>query len=130
MFFSQLSQFSDWGIFLLRLAVAIVFLVHGWQKLAMWKMKPSEQMKKGMLNLMRFLSVAEILGGLALIFGVFAQLAAMGLAIIMLGAIYYKIKVWKKKFSEPGGWEIDFIILAATLAIILTGGGAIASCKI
>lgn len=125
MSFPQLIQFNDLGIFLLRLTVAVVFLVHGWQKLAMWRMKPSEQMPSGMLNMMRFLSVAEIAGGLALAFGVLAQLAAMGLGIIMLGAIYYKMKAWKKKFSEPGGWELDLILLAANLAIIFNGGGSI-----
>lgn len=124
--FSQLVQFNDLGLFLLRLTVGIIFLIHGKQKLAMWKMPPSEQMPAGTLNLMRFLSLAEIAGGLALIFGgVLAQLAAVGLAIIMLGAIYYKIKIWKKKFSEPGGWEFDLILLAANLAILLNGGGSI-----
>ncbi|MDO8601188.1 MAG: DoxX family protein [bacterium] len=125
MIFSQLLQFNDLGLFLLRLAVGIVFLVHGKQKLAMWKMQPSEQMPSGMLNMMRFLSLAEIAGGLALIFGVLTQLAAIGLAIIMLGAIYYKIKIWKKKFSEPGGWEFDLVLLTANLAILLNGGGSI-----
>ena len=125
MIFSQLTQFGDLGIFLLRLAVAISFLVHGKQKLAMWRMKPSEQMPSGMLNMMKFLSVAEIAGGLALISGVLSQLAAMGLAIIMLGAIYFKMKTWKKKFSEPGGWEMDLILLAACLTILFSGRGLI-----
>ncbi|MDO8504201.1 MAG: DoxX family protein, partial [bacterium] len=118
-------QFNDLGIFLLRLSVAITFLVHGWQKLAMWKMKPSEQMPSNMLGMMRFLSLAEIAGGLALVFGVLTQLAAIGLAVIMLGAIYFKTKTWKKKFSEPGGWEMDLILLAACLVILFSGGGSI-----
>ena len=91
----------------------------------MWKMQASEQMPKNMLDMMKFLSLAEIAGGLALIFGVLTQLAAIGLAVIMLGAIYYKMKVWKKKFSEAGGWEMDLLLLAACLVILFSGGGAI-----
>ena len=126
MIFPQLIEFSDIGLFLLRLAIGISFLVHGSQKLAMWKMKPSEQMPSGMLNLMRFLSITELLGGLAIIAGFLTQLAALGFVVIMAGAIYFKVFVWKKKFSEAGGWELDLILLAASLVILFSGGGLIA----
>lgn len=125
MIFSQLSEFNDYGLLLLRLAVGLIFLVHGYQKLRMWKMKPSPEMPSKMLNTMRALSVVELLAGAALILGIFSQLAAIALAAVMVGAIYYKIVVWKKKFTEPGGWEFDLILLAASLAILFSGGGSI-----
>ncbi|MBI2450666.1 MAG: DoxX family protein [Candidatus Nealsonbacteria bacterium] len=121
MIFPQLIQYSDFGIFLLRLAVGLIFLIHGTQKLAMWKMKPSPEMPSKMINIMRALSVVEPVSSLVLISGIFTQLAAGALALVMVGAIYFKAVVWKKKFSEPGGWEFDFILLAANLAIILNG---------
>ena len=130
MIFPQSLEFSDFGLLLLRLAVGLIFLIHGTKKLGMWKMKPSPEMPSNMLNIMRALSVVEPLAGAALILGVFTQLAAIVLALVMAGALYFKIVVWKKKFAEPGGWEIDFMLLMVNLSIIFIGGGAISTCKI
>src|SRR5260370_8449462 len=46
-----------------------------------------------------FLGVAEIAGGLGVAFGVLTQLAAIGLILIMLGAIQRKISIWQTGFS-------------------------------
>lgn len=116
---------SDLGLFILRFAVGLIFLIHGLQKRGMWKMQPSAEMPSKMINIMKLLSVVEPLGAIALIIGIMPQTAAAVLALVMAGAIYFKIIVWKKKMTEPGGWEFDLILLAANLAILLTGGGNI-----
>lgn len=113
---------------ILRLAVGIIFLYHGLKKRGMWKMRPSEQMSSGLLTNLRVLSIVEPLGGAAMILGVWTQLVAVGFILIMLGALYYKINVWKVPFfaQDKTGWEFDFLILAASLALLLFGGGAYA----
>lgn len=78
-----------------------------------------------MLTKMKILSIFEPLGGLAMVFGFLTQFAAVGLAIIMIGAADAKIRGWHKKFSEPGGWELDFIIFIANIALLILGAGAI-----
>lgn len=126
-FLLNLHQFSDLGLLALRIAVGVIFLVHGIQKWAMWKMQPSEQMPANMLAMMKFLSVVEPLGGLAVFIGFLTQLAALGLGIIMIGAIVVKRKVMKVSFTamDKTGWEFDFIILAATIALFVFGGGVV-----
>ena len=124
--FLSFLHHSSIGLLILRLGVGAVFLVHGRQKWAMWKMQPSAQMSGRMLTLMKFLSLAEPLGSLAVIIGLLTQFAAMGLSLVMLGAIYLKITAWQKKFSGDNGWEFEFILLCAALSLILSGGGAIA----
>ncbi len=125
-FFANLYQFGDWGLLALRVAVGAIFLIHGTQKWAMWKMQPSEQMPAGMLWLMKFLSIAEPLGAIAVLTGFLTQLAAVGLGIIMIGAIVLKKTMMKVPFTaqDKTGWEFDFIILAATLAIFFFGAGS------
>jgi putative oxidoreductase len=110
----MLFAYGDAGILLLRLPIAIIFLVHGVKKL---------DGKMG--GFMRFIGVAETLGGLAILLGFLTQLAALGLAIIMLGAIYKKIVEWKVPFTtmEKMGWEFDLVILGACAALMTLGSG-------
>ncbi|MEY4744861.1 MAG: hypothetical protein RL272_806 [Candidatus Parcubacteria bacterium] len=127
-FFSSLHSLGDLGLLGLRSAVGVIFLVHGLQKRAMWKMQPSEQLPKPMLRILRLLSICEPLGAIAMFAGFFTQLAALCLGIIMLGAINLKAKVMKKKFSEGSvvGWEFDFIIFGACFALYFLGAGRFA----
>ena len=120
-----LHVYSDLALLVLRLIIGAIFLVHGYKKTAMWKMTPSAQMPSGMLNLMRFLSVAEIASALGVIFGVLTGWAALGLICIMLGAMYKKIFTWKKSFAADGGWELDLIIFGACLVLVILGAGTI-----
>jgi len=123
-----LQAYQDLGLLALRLTVGAIFLVHGTQKWAMWKMAPSAQMPANMLGLMKFLSVAEPLGGLAMVVGFLVQPAAIGLGLIMIGASMMKMKTWKIPFAakDKTGWEFDILILAACLALLFFGAGAIA----
>ncbi len=123
-FFNSLLGYSDYGVALLRIALGIVFLKHGMMKFGLWNMRPSDQMPAQMLNIMRILSIVEPIAGFAIVFGVFTQFAAIALAVVMIGAMYFKIFKWKKPFAGDGGWEFDFILLAVTLALIFSGGGA------
>lgn len=122
-----LQSYSDWGTLILRLALGTVFLAHGVPKWRMWKMQPGEQMSGGMLNTLRFLSIAEPLGGIAIVFGFLTQVAALGLALIMCGAIWMKARVWKTGFKVEtnAGWEFDMMNLASAVLLLLAGAGSI-----
>lgn len=120
-------QMTDAGLLAIRFGLAPVFLAHGLSKLAMWKMQPSEQLNKKMLGILRLLSICEPLGALAVLAGFLTQLAGLGLAIIMLGAIHLKITKMKKKFAPTPdvGWEFEFALLMMALALHFAGAGAI-----
>lgn len=115
----------DWALVALRVGLGVIFLVHGTQKWAMWKMQPSAQLPPGLLSILRLLSIVEPLGGVAVLVGFLTQPAAAGLAVIMLGAIRFKAVQMRKGFTGDGGWEFDFILLAATVALLLTGAGGL-----
>ncbi len=122
-FFNELSGYYDWALLALRIGVGASFLVHGFMKRGMWKMTPSAQMPAGMLNVLRFLSIVEPLGALAVLAGFLTQFAAIGLGLIMLGAIYFKTQKWGKTFAGDGGWELDLLLLAAVIVLLLGGAG-------
>ena len=124
--FVSLHGYTDWGLLALRLALGAVFIAHGRMKWPMWKMKPSEQMPAPMLAILRLLSICEPLGGIAVIVGFLTQLAGLGFAIIMLGALNYKIRIAKEAFVslDKMGWELDLLVLAGALVLLVAGAGA------
>ena len=57
--------------------------------------------------------------------GVLTQVTAVGLILIMLGAIHKKVFVWHTGFwgEKTYGWHYDLTYLVASLVILTTGGG-------
>jgi putative oxidoreductase len=109
----------DLALFVLRLALAVIFLAHGPTKIP-----NSQQMAQAMgmksASLISWLGLMETLAAALLILGVWTQLGAIIIMVVMLGAIYFKTQKWGKSFTGDGGWELDFIILAAALTVLLT----------
>src|SRR5438445_13648025 len=87
--FPALLHFSDVGLLLLRLMVAVVFLDSGWNHLK----NPPERPKSigATTGFTVFLGAAEVLGSMGVAFGVLNQLAAVGLIVVMLCAIQNKL---------------------------------------
>lgn len=123
---TNFSRRVDTGLLVLRVAIGIVFLVHGGQKLfvfgfggvsgAFGNMGVPLPAFTGPLT-----ALVEFLAGGALIIGLFARLAALGLAIDMLGAIL--IVHVKGGFFAPTGYEYALTLLAANVAIAIAGAG-------
>ena len=124
-FFFSLHQFADLSLLILRLAVGSIFLVHGVPKKGLWSAQPSAQMPAALLTKLRILSIAEPAGALGLIFGFLTQLAALGLVIVMLGAMQFLITKVHRKFKEQNapGWEFEFLLMVVALALAILGGG-------
>ena len=118
-----LYQLSDLALLFMRLLVGWVFLWSGWHHAR----DPVARGKSIGLSsgLTRFLGVAEMAGGLGVAVGVLPQLAALGLILIMLGAIQKKITVWHTGFwgKSSDGWHYDLLFIAMCLVIATTGGG-------
>ena len=118
-----LSQFSDYALLLMRLLVGLVFVSSGWSHVS----DPVARGKSiGMRpGFTRFLGCAELAGGLGVAFGVLPRLAALGLVLVMLGAIQKKIFVWHTGFwgKSSDGWHYDLLFVAMCLVIATTGGG-------
>ena len=121
--FPQLAQFTNLALLSLRLMVAAVFVTSGWSHAT----KSAERSKSiGMSQAFTaFLGVAEVAGGLGVAFGVFAQLASIGLILVMLGAIQKKIFAWHIGFwgGKTYGWHYELMFIVMNLVILATNGG-------
>jgi len=132
------TSLNEFGPFVLRLALGIIFLIHGWPKL-----NPNSPMK-GVAGFAGFLkqmgvplpmlsawvvALLETVGAVLLILGIGTRLVAALLVINMLVAIFAaKIKFMKVGFvaQQATGWEFDFALLAGALSLAFTGPGALA----
>ena len=118
---------TDWALMLVRLAVGLVFVMHGGQKLFAVGLDGVTgmftQMGVPMPGVSAVLvSFAEFLGGLALLLGVATPIAALLLVGVMAGAILL-VHV-PNGFFNPGGFEFPLTLLVANLALALAGPGA------
>jgi putative oxidoreductase len=121
--FPQLLRFSDLALLCLRLIVAAVFFESGRRhagdpvgRAASIGLSP---------GVTRILGFAEMAAALGVALGVFTQLAALILMLVMLGAIQKKVFVWHIGFwgEQTYGWHYDLTYLLANLVVLTTGGG-------
>ena len=121
--FPGLLRFDDISLLILRLMIASVFFASGWNHLK----DPTERAKSigASREFTIFLGTAEVLGSTGVALGIVAQLAAVGLMLVMLGAIQKKIFVWKTGFwgGSRYGWHYDLMLFVMNLEVLTTGGG-------
>jgi len=111
----------DLALLVLRLALGIVFLAHGPIKFVKTK-ELAKQLGLHEISV-RAIGTLEVVGAILILLGLASQIGAALLVIVMMGAIYFKSAKWEKGFTGEGGWELEFILLAAALAIVLSGAG-------
>jgi putative oxidoreductase len=123
MYIPQLAQFADVALLLMRLLAALIF---GWSGVSHLKDSAGRAKSLGLsVPMTVFIGAAEVAGALGLTFGVLAQYAALGLILIMLGAIYMKAVTWKTGFwgEKASGWHYDLMLVTMLLVIACFDGG-------
>jgi putative oxidoreductase len=116
------------GIALVRIVAGCIFVAHGYQKFFVFGIGGATgafgQMGVPAPTITApLVSGVELAGGIALILGLLTRLAAVGLAIDMLGAIF--IVHLKNGFFLPNGMEFALLLLVACLALVIAGAGAL-----
>ena len=120
------SRLQDIALLVMRIIIAIIFIYAGLAKWTFWSSHPAE-MTDGMLNLIKFLSIVEPLGAVALVVGFLTRWAAAGLANIMLGAIFVlKFTMQIGFFTSPTGVGLDYnlLIFGGCIALMTFGAGS------
>ena len=124
------TSLHRWGLVPLRIAVGLVFLMHGGQKLFVFGLAGTADIM-GKLGIplatlaAAIVIAAELLGGLAIILGLYGRWAGAALAIEMLVAI--PVARLSGGFFAPYGFEFEFVLLGAclTFAAFGTGGASL-----
>ena len=120
------TRLTTWGMLPLRLVVGLVFLMHGGQKLFVFGLAgTADIMSKLGIPLSSVAAAiviaAELLGGAAILVGLFTRWAGAILAIEMLVAI--PVARMAGGFFAPYGFEFEFTLLGACLTLAALGSG-------
>jgi putative oxidoreductase len=132
---SLTGSHADWVVGIARIVLGIIFFAHGAQKLLGWFSGP------GLANSMRaftehlhlpstlaFLVIAgELFSGIGLIVGLFSRIAALVIALTMVGAIatvHWRFGLFLNWLGTQEGHGIEYHLLVIALALIVVVKGA------
>ncbi|HEY7254474.1 MAG TPA: DoxX family protein [Methylomirabilota bacterium] len=117
------------GITLLRVVLGLVYTMHAYLALVIFG--PSGMVAYQVKNGIPFpeiatwyLILAHGLGGLCLVLGIFPRWAALANVPVMLGAIVF-VHLKSGFWVHQGGYEYTLVLLLASVALAMTGGGAL-----
>ena len=132
MFRRLIATSSTWVTIPLRLALAAVFIAHGSQKVfgsfggpglrefVSGRPAPFPFMEKGLWLWLGAAAFSELIGGGLLLLGLLTRVAAFFLACTMFVALF---AYHAPAFFAPKGFEYPMVLLAACLALLISGGG-------
>lgn len=121
---------APYAALILRLSLGLMFLAHVWLKLFVFGV-PAFAASFASLGLPAVLAYGvialELLGGVALILGIYASWVALPLALEMLGTIVlvHGANGWLFT-NNGGGWEYPAFWTIGLVALYLLGDGAMA----
>jgi putative oxidoreductase len=124
------TRTAPYAALVLRLSLGGLFLAHAWLKIFVFTPAGTAQFfgSLGLPPALAYVTIAwELVGALALIFGVWPRLAAIALIPVLLGAIATVHGPAGFFFTSPnGGWEFPAFWIVGLIVLAATGDGAFA----
>jgi putative oxidoreductase len=120
MVYEKLAQYGPLPI---RILAGIAFIIHGLPKLS--DIAGTEDFFANMIGLPAEMALPigllEVIGGIALLVGALTRIASILLIIEMIGSTI----VAKLSRGFVGGYELDLLLMAISISLLLTGPGRI-----
>src|SRR5438309_3721743 len=125
---------ADWVVGIARIVSGIIFFAHGAQKMLGWYGGPglASSMRTFTEHLhlpstLAFLVIAgELFSGVGLIVGLFSTIAALVIALTVVGAIatvHFRFGLFLNWFGNQQGHGIEYHLLAIVLALVVVVQG-------
>jgi putative oxidoreductase len=120
MVYEKLAQYGPLPI---RILAGIAFIIHGLPKLS--DIAGTEDFFANMVGLPAAMALPigllEVIGGIALLVGALTRIASILFIIEMIGSTI----VAKLSRGFVGGYELDLLLMAMSISLLLTGPGRI-----
>ena len=118
--------YAPYGIFLLRVAIGIDWIVHAFLKIARGMNTHAALLaKNGITPLLAWPTFGlEVVGGCAILLGWYTRQWAASLLVFLAVVVWIKWPVGWGYSNTGGGWEYPLFWLVAQAALVLAGSGA------
>jgi putative oxidoreductase len=117
------EKLAQYGPLPLRILAGISFIIHGLPKLS--NIAGTEHFFANMVGLPAPMALPvgllEVIGGIALLVGILTRLASIMFIIEMIGSTITA----KLSKGFVGGYELDLLLMAISISLLLTGAGRI-----
>jgi uncharacterized membrane protein YphA (DoxX/SURF4 family) len=111
--FPSLLSYQEFSPFMIRIVLAITVAYFGYQEIIKYKQGPSR--KSSLIY-----GIAKILVSIFVFIGLYTQLAALVIAVVLFVKLVLKAK---KKELLTDGVDYYILLLALAISLILTGAG-------
>lgn len=122
-----MNQSTEYAALLLRVSLGAMFIAHALLKIFVFTLAGAAQFFEsvGFPGALAYIvAILELVGGVALIAGLYTRWVVLGLLPILLGAAFVH---WPNGWvfsAQNGGWEYPVFLAAAATVQFLLGNGA------
>lgn len=112
------------SLLLVRVVAGVAFIMHGYPKIVNPEMFSGffSSIGLGGSNMVIFVGLVELVGGVLLIAGIYTMYAGVLLSIVMLVAIF-KVHFANGYSMMNNGYEYQLLLLAVSLGVVFSGPG-------
>lgn len=124
-----LNDSTNHGVALLRVSLGVMWIAHALLKLFVFTLPGTAQFFEsvGFPGSMAYpVFAAELLGGGALVLGIYARQVSLLLVPVMAAAAWVHLPNGWVHTSSGGGWEYPVFLVVASVALWLAGDGSFA----
>ena len=125
----ETNNTAPYGVALLRISLGVMWMAHALLKWLVFTLPGTAQFfaSVGFPGVLAYpVFAAELLGGLAILLGLYARQVSLVLAPIMAVAASVHFGNGWVHTSQGGGWEYPVFLTVASVALWLAGDGAFA----
>ena len=125
----QTRNTAAYGVTLLRISLGVMWIAHALLKLFVFTLPGTAKFFEsvGLPGIMAYpVFAVELLGGAAILFGVYARQVSLALTPVMEVAASVHFGNGWLFTNQGGGWEYPVFLAVASVALWLVGDGALA----
>lgn len=123
----EINSPAQFGATLLRVSLGVMWIAHALLKLLVFTLPGTARFFEsvGFPGLLAYpVFAAELIGGLALVLGVYARQVSLALVPVMVAAASVHVGNGWVFTNSGGGWEYPVFLTLASIALWLLGDGA------